>query len=428
MEGQRLSTPANRTDLSVDPAEYFGVDPELVENADLFGIEPDPDEGATDLYRVSYVFLLVFGNDDSDTEYGGMQLRAETSLYLDRGAVAVPLQKIIQRAAHRAASMYDTDIETHRYGSQAAGRWGDGYLDGFNPIENSFSYENWEVEYISGQEADTAGQPGQIIWTTEIYNEVEKTDYAELAGKASGIADPWTHSVTVEEGREAITVPGFKWRIGYQASKGDGSYVIEPPAYSSARDRYREGAGQGKLVYVNGRPVGQIEPKGRVWLKPEYSRNPNVWRQGDMVRWSREGLVDETAATYQALRRGGVLYQVGEDEDGVYLRSARALPEGYRPSDPDEVAPDLEVQSGRPPREIHLLGLQDVETPMPCEAREDREVIDKMGFSNPVYRHDVPTMFRWPGFRNVEPHQVETPGGDLGEGQSSLDDFDGVSR
>jgi hypothetical protein len=438
---QRESDPVNRTDLSVDAADYFGVLPEQTENADLFGLEPtDPSE---DLYRVSYLFLSVFGNEDSPTDYGGMQLRAETTIYLDGdGSPPTRLTKIIQRTAHRAAHLFDSGIEEPEYGTGGRG-WADptydapetgnkykkkggysgaggGYLTGFDPVENAYDYQNWEVEPISGQEARTQGTIGKINWTTEIYNEVEETRYAELAGKASGIANPWTLTTTTEEGQDAVNVPPHKWRVGYEPSRED--YVLRPPGRTDAASRYVSGAGQGKTVYVNGEKVGGLGPKGRVWINPEYQIGDGLSYRGN---YSREGLVQETEATYQALRKGGVVYHVGETEEAVYLRTSRALPEGYRAADPDDVSPSLEVQDGRERRTIHLLGLIDPSDPLPVECWEDREVIDKLGKSDPRYRHSMSDEFRWPGYRDVRPVHIIQRDPDPDDGQAGLDDFGG---
>jgi hypothetical protein len=171
-------------------------------------------------------------------------------------------------------------------------------------------------------------------------------------------------------------------------------------------------------VYVNGLKIGGLGPKGRVWLNPEYHVGDGLTYQGNH---SRHGLIEKsTAATPQALRRGGVLYQTGETEDAIYLLTKRALPDDYQAADPDNVPVDLEVQAGRPGRTLQLLTLDDPTDPLVVECREDRKVVRHLGASDPDYRHSLTDAFRHPGFREVEIDDVEPTGGG---GQQHIDDY-----
>lgn len=394
---QGLGTPRNSVDLSVDPEEYYGAPLHRYQtDLSVFGIEPGAN---TEMYRVSYLFLLLFEtNADSkegESEYGGMQLRARTHLHLEDGAVPTKLQRHIQRAAHRGAKMYDTAVETPVY---------DGYLTGFGGdsgralFETGDEYQNWEVEPISGQEAEGV-TPGKIDWHTEIYLDAEGTDYAELSGIASGVANPYQTVEHTEEGREATHIPPFRWEIDHYPESRPGYYEIRPPARKAARERYREGAGAGKAVYINGEKIGELDNAGRVWLNKKYGRGDGkTW--GDS--YSRYGLVEETEATYQALRDGGTLYMTGETETAVYLATSRAKPEEWTGIDPDSVPPNLTVREGRERRTVLLLSLTDPNDAVTVECRQDREVDKHLGYSDAVYRHEVAGLFRWPGFRPVE--------------------------
>jgi len=417
---------ATQANLRGSVEQYFGAHPDDAENADIFGLVPRADQDQ-ELYRVSYLFLLVFGSDDEEkemgTEYGGMQLRAETHLWLENGEVPLRLQKLIQQAAHRAAHIYDSSVETPKYGATS---WASGYLSGFDPWENGEDYDNWEVEPVARQEVHNP--PGVIDWTTEIYLDVDGLDYANLSGLATGLANPWQATTTTEEGQAPVDVPGTKWVIGWEEGRDPPEYYVRAQPGTAAGDRYRDGAGAGKTVYINEMPIGSLGPKGRVWLRDEYQRGDPRFSKGSWgTNWSREGLVQESVATYQAIRKDGVLYQTGETEGAVYLVTARAKPDDWREVDPDEVPVDLEVRDGGDDREITVLGLDQPGTPMKVAAREDREVIKHMGESSPPYTHVVRDFFRLPDFRMVEPAHISTRDEDRDDGQASLGEYGGES-
>jgi len=431
---QGLEQRRRQPDLSVDETDYFGAPVSMIQNADGFGLRPNPQK---DLYRVQYLYLLVFGNERSSTDYGGIQVRASTHLYLEDGQVPISLQRIMQRAAHRGAHLFDSPREEAIYGG-GGGEWSDGggYLSGFTPVENSHEYRNWEVEPVGVPETgdvDTKPRgttPGRIRWTTEVYLEARGTEYADLSGVAQGISNPYRLREIEEGGTPSVDIPGVKWEIGWEQSRrgGNGEYYVRPPTdRSNASRRYVSGAGAGKTVRVNGQPIGSLDGKGRVWLHPEYGR-------GDGLTWgdnySREGLVEETAATYQALRDGGVLYQTGETEHYVDLVTARDKPDGWQEADHSEVPVELEAQEGVEGGVIRLLALADTEEPTTQACRQDDEIIEHLGFSSPPYRHIYAEMWEWPGFRPIAEHgRVVTPADlrddDDGASQAGLDDYGG---
>lgn len=411
--GQFLARQTSPARLDVDPSAYFGAHPDGARNAGAFGVRRDPNKDQ-ELCRVSYLYLLVFSTEYGSTEYGGMQLRAETHLWLEDGSVPVRLQKILQRTAHRAAYVFDSATETPAYG---ANEWASGYLSGFDPWENGHDYENWEVEPVARGEVHNP--PGVIDWSTEIYLEVDGLEYADLSGVATGLADPWRVEEWETDGQAAVDIPSTKWHIGFEDSWGD--YFARPEPGTQASSRYlKDGAGGGKDVYINGLKVGSLGPKARVRINPEYQIGDGLEYRGS---WSREGLVQETVATYQAIRRGGRLYQTGETEDEVHLVTARAKPDGWESADPDSVPVDLEARAGEPSRLVRRLRLDQPEDPTRIIGKEDREVISHMGLSTPPWQHDVGEMFRWPGFVQVMPWNVKDDGRD-GD-QSGLDDYGG---
>lgn len=376
MTAQRLGSPNSQADLSTSHAEYFGRD--LVEYDNLAGYPFRPDDGP--LMRHSFVYQRVFsvGSD----EYGGIQLRARIHTY---GDISDRLRDTLERVAYRAAYLFDSSVEESRYG---ANQYADGYLSGF---DSWAVYRNFEDERIASQEQDTP--VGVIDWSTEIYLD-DSFDRADLSGIAQGLANPYGEEHHRQPGREPIHIPPHRWRVESYDSRPD-YYELRPPANTDARDRYREGAGRGKTVYVNGKRVATTDNKGRAWLKKAYASGDTFTRQG-VTKWSREGLVHQTDATWQALRDGGVLYLTGETRDGIYLATAAAKPGGWKAGDPDTVPVDLEADEGAPERDVYLLTLADPDDAIHVEGRRDDQLIKHMGYSSPPYSHQLGPGERWP--------------------------------
>lgn len=421
---QRLAERTHDPDLSVSEREYFGVDVDEIENANSFGLVPA--EGK-DLYRVQYLYLMVYGNAQSSTDYGGIQLRASTYLYLRNGRVPTKLQRVMQRIGHRGAHLFNSPIQESFYAG-GGGSWADaggGYLDGFTPVESGAEYRNWEVEPVGSAEGRPTGtQPGVIQWTLEIYLEDEglpnwggpKTgaNKADLSGLAQGVADPY--DLTRHE-QDEIEAQQSVWELSENFNQARGSYQIAPPGYSASRRRSQEL--HGKNVYLNGLNIGELDVEGRVWLKKEY-------QGGDTYRGqhSRASIIDKTAATPQALRLGGNVYKIDESPASIHLVTAAAKPEDFDPVDPDEVDPGLEVVPGGV---IWLLSLPDSPgdaTRQMC--RQDQEIIRHLGYSTPPYQHSYDAMWKWPGFRPIAEYGTITrPGGLDDEDQETLDDVGG---
>lgn len=396
MGAQGLAERRRSPDLTVDPADYFGVAVDRLHNADAFGLEPAPQK---DLYRVQYLYLLVFGNERSSTDYGGIQVRASTHLYLEDGRVPIKFQRIMQRTAHRGAFLFDSSLEEGIYGG-GGGEWSDGggYLSGFNPVENGGEYRNWEVEPVGSAEGRPAGaQPGVLRWTTEVYLEVTGTQYAELSGVAQGIGDPYSLIEHEEPPDEPIEAQQEWWEVTFNSAKN--AYDIHPHGRSAAKERAK--TLHQKDVYLNGLHVGTVTVDGRVWLKKEYEGGHTY--RGD---YSKEGVVALTAAEPQSIRgtteHPGKLAKIDESPGAVHLATAQFRPDDFDPVDPDEVDPEREVTPGTPGGTVYLLSLpDDVADPTRQECRQDDEIIRHLGYSDPPYSHTYAEMWRWPGFRSI---------------------------
>lgn len=361
-------------DLSTTERRYFGQP--LRRFSNLGGFPFRPEDGP--LMRHSYVFQALYKMGD---DYGGIQLRARIHTY---GPIRDRFREILEKCAHRAAFMFDSGIETRGYGpapkDTRGTKPGDGYLTGFNIFD---TFGNWESTEIRSGEQQT--EIGVIDWSTEIYRD-EDFSRAALSGIAQGLAFPFRSDSRIVPGRQPVSIAPHKWTI---AASREGYYGLRPPANTAARTRYREGAGRGKRVHINGVFVGTTDNKGRVWLKKEYSAG-NGWKNGD--RWSRKGLVESPGvegATWQALRDGGVLYMTGETEEGVFLSTKRHAPDGWREGDPDSVPINVEARTGRDETEVHLLRLQDTDAPIRCECRRDDNIDGHLGKSVPVYSHPI---------------------------------------
>jgi hypothetical protein len=416
MSAQGLSQRRMSPDLTVDPAAYFGRDPRDLQNADRFGLQPAPEK---DLYRVQYLYLMVFGNQNSSTDYGGIQVRASTHLYLEDGRVPVKFQRVMQRSAHRGAFLFDSSLEEGIYGG-GGGDWADGggYLSGFNPVENGAAYRNWEVEPVGAAQGRPAdAQPGVLRWTTEIYLEVEGTNYADLSGVAQGIADPYS---VVEVDEETVEAQQEWWEMTWNPAQSKyGAYDIHPPGRSSSKERAKRL--HGKDVYVNSIKIGKITKDGRVYLAKKYADRYDGEFNGSH---SREYLVENTLATYQALAAGRRIAKIDESPSAVHLATKQARPDDFDPVDPDDVDPDRRVREGGT---SYILSLPEhVEDPTRQECRQDREIISHLGYSDPPYEHTYAEMWAWPGFRPIAEHgRVRTPQADRDDGQEGLDAFGG---
>ena len=422
--GQGMQSRRSAVDLTVEPSDYFGVPVEKLRNADTFGIERT---GEQDLYRVQYLYLMVFGNENSSTDYGGIQVRAQTYLYLDEGTVpARKFQRVMQRCAHRGAFLFDSGLQHPVYGG-GGGEWSDGggYLSGFTPVENGGEYRNWEVEPVGSAEGKPAGaQPGVIRWTTEIYLEVDGTKYADLSGVGQGIADQYNLVEHDEPPTEGIEAQQEWWEVTWNDSRG--SYDIHPPGRTASKDRARRL--HEKDVYLNGLKIGSITTDGRVWLKKQYADRYDGTYSGNH---SKRSVTSNTSATGQSIRgtneNPGKLAKVDESPGAVYLATAQFRPDDFDPVDPDEVDVDREIVPGSSGGTIYLLSLPDDATdPTRTECRQDQEVIRHLGYSEPPYSHTYAETWQWPGYRSIAEHGgVVWRRGDPDDDQQSLDSFGG---
>jgi hypothetical protein len=388
----------NRADLSVRPSAYFGSSPNQIDNLHDWALD-----GHGALTRMSYVFQAVYRiGEGANAEYGGIQLRARVHTY---GASSGEFREILRETAHRAAHMYNSPIQTSAYVNQGGIQGteaGSGYLDGFNP---EGVYSNWETEQIPQSKADT--EPGVVDWSVEVYED-DSFNHADLAGIAQGVSFPWYIETRHEPGRQSINIAPHKWTIAGPHDSRPDYYELRPPAHTDARNRYREGAGRGKRVYINGHYVGETDNKGRVWLKIEYARGDG-YKYGE--KYSREGLVAETGATYQAIRNGGTLYMTGETENRIDLVTAREKPDGFRAVDGDDVSVHQEVQEGRVEITYRYLRAVDPADSLECEARRDETITWALGKSNPIYSYRLPQRQRWEPSMTGDPNHSSWGGG-----------------
>lgn len=430
VEPQGLYTGQSVVDLRINESSYFGAPLREIDavSRDGWGLRERP---TTDIYRVSYVYQKIIQVRD---HYGGIQVRGRTFLHLENGNVPIKIQRHVQRAAHRAAEIFDSAVEESIYqgyltgfgGEEGVDYWENQPKDGTGDPDD-LNYQNWEVEKVTGTDAGAAGL-GAIDFSLEIYQEEADgsgfTGFANLSGLATGTVNPWRLEQVTEPGRAPTHVPPTKWVIGWEDGRDPPEYYVRPQPGTDASTRYRDGAGAGKKVYVNEKPIGSLGPKGRVWLRPEYQRgDPNVSKGSWGTYWSREGLVDETEATYQAIRKGGALYQTGETTEAVYLTTSRAKPDGWKGADPDDVPTDLVVDEGQDAKSYKVLEVRQPEGAVPTTVEQDKEVDKHLGYSNPTYTHSMGRFWEWPGFRPVSEygdtggyHPDPGPGPDGGGG------------
>lgn len=367
------TAPENPAEVPRDYFDGYALDDLTMMSRDQFGLVP---EGT--LHRHSYLYMAEFpvsggGPDESPT--GAIELRARTWNYQQEQNLSGALKATVKSIAHKAATVFNTTTETAAYA---------GYLDGFFTGIQPITSSNWESEPVDA--ADDEAAPGRIDWNVEVYDDDDR-----LSGIAQGIAEPWRVTEDTVPGREPVHVAPHKWTLSFNETREGGTYDVHPPARKRARERYKAGgAGNGKRVHINGKPIGKLDSEGRTWLTPEYARGDGHTTSGGFgTYYSRKGLIEETEATPQALRKGGTLYLTGETEDAVYLSTSRALPEGYEAVDPDDVAPGATVEPGREGATYLVLNIDTPSDGTPLECLRDERIIRHLGSSEPVWRHIV---------------------------------------
>lgn len=190
-----------------------------------------------------------------------------------------------------------------------------GFMDGFNFVYHSSNIEDEEVD------ADDANNLGIPQFEVAVWKN------GSLQGNASGFFDNFRleHQSQLADHQE-------KWELSKNPTRD--SYQISPRGRTSARERAKNI--RGKTVYLNGLEIGSVTTDGRVWLKNEYLRGPTYRGQH-----SRAAVIDQTTATPQALREGGVVYKVGENQDEILLVTATEKPDDFDPTPADDVAERL---------------------------------------------------------------------------------------
>lgn len=186
-----------------------------------------------------------------------------------------------------------------------------GFMSGFNFTYHADDFESQEID------ADDANNLGIPQFEVAVWQEGQRK------GHSSGFFDPFaiTEQVPFSDQQEV-------WGLSWNESRG--SYQVSPEGRSQARERAKNI--RGKEVHINGRKIGSMTQDGRAWLKKSYARGPTY--RGN---WSREAIVQNTAATYAAIRDGGNLYKVAEDDESVYLVTAALKPDDFDAADPDSI-------------------------------------------------------------------------------------------
>ena len=193
----------------------------------------------------------------------------------------------------------------------------EGFMTGFNFGRHT---SNIEDDEIAQDEAANLGIP---------HFEVLIMQNGGVAGQATGFFDPFA----LRERRRVRPTPGQEvWNLSFNTSRQ--SYQCAPDGYTGASKRSKQI--RGKTVHVNGERVGDVTQDGRFWIKKEYDNPSQIYRG----KRSRKFLVENTDATYSAIRAGGNLYKTRETDEAVYFVTAAAKPDDFDAVDPDDVDPD----------------------------------------------------------------------------------------
>jgi len=352
--------------LSMEPETYLGRPLGDYERESLREHGLDPDGGP--LTRHSYLYSVDYpintgGPRGDGSEWGKIEIRARVWTYSQ--TLSNGLSTVVEQTAHRAASCFNTSKVTGSYS---------GYLDGFYPQNAEDEWEDpttsWEGEVVGGAGALDA-QAGRVDWNVEMYDEGGR-----LSGVAQGLASPWTTETTNEERQP----PREEFRLKKQVARGE--YEIKPAPRSGQSERAKTVL-PGKNVYVNDKPVGTWrKARGTAAVKLDYVRPPTI---NGRKAYDRQRLIDDTEATFQALRDGGKLYKVEETDKAVYLVTARRRPDVWEPTDPEDIDPDAESEL----RTTHQLVLRTPSAASAISCRRDEQVIRLLGLSSPPWEANV---------------------------------------
>jgi hypothetical protein len=310
-----------RSALSIAPPDAYDRHPDQLPELQSYGITPeavgqtaeDVDAGwLGNIYRYQFMSEYWFGKPGDDDASPVAPIEFRTIIY----TVGPPDQQLTEYLRDVVNPRQKTVFDTGVYGDPPPG-----YVSSMAPfVEYAENVEGPDQVGLSDLTDAVLGVP---MYETEFYGE-----YGDTRGLSKGYIDPF--SIDTDPPDEEV------WGLSYNPARD--SYQVSPPGRTQARERTT--ALRGKDVYVNGRYIGSLAKDGRTWLKNEYDEGDGstyVYRGRPM--WSREGLVQATDATYSAIRDGGNLYKVQEDDDAILLVTAAGKPDDFRPTAPDDVPP-----------------------------------------------------------------------------------------
>lgn len=326
-------------DINNNLLDQYGLEPRWL------GKQPYELDDVDDLtfwrYQFDRIYFYVRSDDDAGSELQPVEFR--TFIYTVGKPTGGIRDFIKDHANPRLQYIYDSGPY-------------EGYMTGFNfPFHSS----NIEDDEVAADEASNLGIP---------QFEVLVSENSRVRGQATGFFDPFG----IKQKRRVKPTAGQEvWNLSYNNSRE--SYQVTAPPRSRSSQRAKQISG--KAAYVNGKRVGDVTSDGRVWIKKSYQSNDQRYR--GMV--SREFLVNNTDATYSAIRDGGNLYKTRETDSSIYFVTAKAKPADFNPVDADEIDPSAtgEVIETR----TDLVLEEDVET--------DFNIRNEEGM---LSRHNTPTI------------------------------------
>jgi hypothetical protein len=361
------SMPPEGTHTAVESSGYFGSTVEAIETKDLLKYDLSPKSGG-DLHRHSYLYQVVY--KISENEYGGIQIRGRTWTYAAN--LREDMRSVLRQTAHRAAHCFNSGIQTSAYAR------GPGYLDGFAGWETTDPQDSSAIEHEPVRGSDPAAQAGKVDWNVEVYVDDSFAE-PDLSGIAQGIADPWTTETT----KKREEPPRETYKLRYLESRDE--YEIQTRTGTRARGK---NVLAGKTTYVNDKPVGVWkENRGRQSIKADYTRAPTL--EGRQL-YDRERLIEETAATPQAIRDGGNLYKVEETEGAIYFVTAARKPDEWDPTPSEDIPEDMGVTTETTTR----LKLRTESEASAITCRRDETIIRHLGESLPEWTNRVTREWR----------------------------------